>query len=115
LTTLCGNLRAARSDRAAARNLRRRHGYAIRNQRPTRDSMSLEEATVSKVGERAGRGAGSSGLSGLFGSRNERGKTDPRTRSTASESSSPHTRLPHHPWSDGYAYNFTLDCPIPVW
>jgi hypothetical protein len=83
--------------------------------RSTRDSMSLEEATVSKVGERAARGAGLSGLSGLFGSRNERDKTDPRIRSTASESPSPHTRLPHRPWSDGYAYNFTLDCPTSVW
>jgi hypothetical protein len=53
------------------------------DQRPTRDSMSLEEATVSNMWEIAARGFGSSGfsgLSGLFGSRNEIDQTDPRTR-----------------------------------
>jgi hypothetical protein len=44
------------------------------NPRLTRDGRSLEEATVSYMWEIAARGSGSSSLSGLFGSRNERDK-----------------------------------------
>ena len=50
LTTLYGNLRAARNDRATAYNLRRRHGYAMNDPGLTRDSCPLEEAAVSNMG-----------------------------------------------------------------
>ena len=51
LVKLCGKLRATRSDRAAASNLRSRQGYAMSDDRPKRDNMSLEEATVSNMWE----------------------------------------------------------------
>src|SRR5580765_1750245 len=49
LTKLCGNLHATRSDRAVTCNLRRRHGYAMSNDHPKGESMSLEEATTSNM------------------------------------------------------------------
>ena len=56
LTTLCGNLHAARSDRAVACNLRCRQGYTLSNQRSKRESMSIEEVTaIVEMLERLGR------------------------------------------------------------
>lgn len=54
LVKLCGKLRATRSDRAVASNLRRSQSYAMNDQHSTRDSMSLEEATISNMWEIAG-------------------------------------------------------------
>ena len=56
------------------------------NQRSTRDSMSLEEATVSNMWEIAARGREGIwficffGQSRVCGSMNERDMTDPRTK-----------------------------------
>jgi hypothetical protein len=46
-----GSMRAGSSDHAAANNLRRRQGYPMSDACPTRESMSIEEATISNMWE----------------------------------------------------------------
>ena len=47
----CGKWPAISSDRRAASNLRRRQGYAMSDERPNCETMSIEEATISNMWE----------------------------------------------------------------
>lgn len=51
LVKVCGNLRAAVRSLLAARNLRHRHSYAMSDNRPKREAMAIEDATISNMWE----------------------------------------------------------------